>query len=220
MSTSDADREIPEGMSSDAASTWPPTALIEDFLGSAFGNFDFSTLGDGIHEPTPEEIAAAREFRTVLGRFASGVTIVTSATADGLMGMTLQSFSSVSLSPPLVLIVPAKTSRAWPLIRRAGHFTINLLGASQEALSNQFARSGGDKFAGVEWTESEAGDPRLAGAVGWIDCTVHTVHDAGDHLVVLARVETLVEGESAEPLVFYRSGYRALEALRPSDSGR
>ncbi|WP_300677660.1 flavin reductase family protein [Nocardioides sp.] len=212
--------EIPEGMAPDAAATWPPAGLIEDFLGSGLGNFDFSTLGDGVHEPTPEEIAAAREFRTVLGRFASGVTIVTAATAQGLIGMTLQSFSSVSLDPPLVLIVPAKTSRAWPLIRRAGHFTINLLAASQEGLSNQFARSGGDKFAGVSWTPSAAGDPRLDGSLAWIDCTIHTVHDAGDHLVVLARVETLVagpEGEVAgEPLVFYRSAYRALTPRDPA----
>lgn len=196
-------------MSPDAAATWPPDGLIEDFL----GNFDFSTLGDGVHEPSPAEIEAAREFRNVLGRFASGVTILTSVTADGLVGMTLQSFSSVSLAPPLVLVVPAKSSRAWPLIRRAGHFTINLLSAAQEGLSNQFARSGGDKFTGVEWTPSPHGDPHLSGSLAWIDCTVHAVHDAGDHYVVLGRVEGLTVGGddvAEEPLVFYRSAYRVL----------
>ncbi|UDY22276.1 flavin reductase family protein [Nocardioides sp. Kera G14] len=198
--------EIPDGMSPDAASTWPPTGLIEDFL----GNFDFSPLGDGVHAPTPEEVEAAREFRGVLGRFASGVTIVTAEGPDGPIGMTLQSFTSVSLEPPLVLIVPAKTSHAWPLIRRAGHFTVNLLAAGQEELSNQFARSGGDKFAGVPWSPSPLGDPHLGGALAWIDCRVHAVHEAGDHFVVLGAVDALTVGEAEEPLVFYRSAYRSL----------
>jgi 3-hydroxy-9,10-secoandrosta-1,3,5(10)-triene-9,17-dione monooxygenase reductase component len=195
--------EIPEGMASDAAQTWPPRELIDSFLGS----FDFSaTDAAGV---TAEELT---EFRSVLGRFASGVTVVTSATASGLVGMTCQSFSALSLRPPLVMFAPAKTSRAWPLIHRAGHFTVNLLAAEQEELSTQFAMSQADKFAGVEWTPSaEHGDPRLAGCIGWIDCRVHNVHAEGDHYIVVGKVLDLVEGEAGEPLLFYRSSYRHLD---------
>jgi 3-hydroxy-9,10-secoandrosta-1,3,5(10)-triene-9,17-dione monooxygenase reductase component len=193
--------EIPEGIAPDAAQTWPPRELIDSFLGS----FDFSATT----EAGAEELT---EFRSVLGRFASGVTIVTSATANGPVGMTCQSFSALSLRPPLVMFAPAKTSRAWPLIHRAGHFTVNLLAADQQELSTNFAISKADKFDGVDWTPSEEhGDPRLAGCVGWIDCKVHNVHAEGDHYIVVGRVLSLVEGSSAEPLLFYRSGYRKLD---------
>lgn len=198
--------EIPEGVSSDAESTWPPRELIDSFLGS----FDFSPLPAASPEVTAEEQEEARAFRDVLGRFGSGVTVVTAASTHGPVGMTCQSFSSVSLRPPLVMFVPAKTSRAWPAIRSVGHFTINLLAAGQDALSNQFARSGGDKYAGVPWQPSSLGDPRLDGALAWIDCTVHAVHEAGDHYLVVGRVEQLVTGEAEDPLLFYRSAYRRL----------
>jgi 3-hydroxy-9,10-secoandrosta-1,3,5(10)-triene-9,17-dione monooxygenase reductase component len=193
---------IPEGMAPDAAQTWPPRELIDSFLGS----FDFSATDVGV------EAEGLAEFRSVLSRFASGVTIVTSATSSGPVGMTCQSFSALSLTPPLVMFAPAKTSRAWPLIHRAGHFTVNLLAADQEDLSTNFAISQADKFAGVDWTPSaEHGDPRLAGCVGWIDCKVHNVHAEGDHYIVVGRVLELVEGAAAEPLLFYRSGYRKLD---------
>jgi 3-hydroxy-9,10-secoandrosta-1,3,5(10)-triene-9,17-dione monooxygenase reductase component len=193
--------DVPEGMSSDAAQTWPPRELIDSFLGS----FDFSATA----EAGSEELT---EFRSVLSRFASGVTVVTSATANGPVGMTCQSFSALSLRPPLVMFAPAKTSRAWPLMHRAGHFTVNLLAADQEDLSTNFAISKADKFAGVEWTpSSEYGDPHLADCVGWIDCRVHKVHAEGDHYIVVGSVLDLIEGESGEPLLFYRSGYRHLD---------
>lgn len=199
--------EIPQGVSEDAATTWPPRELIDSFLGS----FDFSAVAtDAAGDPavTAQE---AREFRNVLGRFASGVTIVTARTATGPVGMTCQSFSSVSLRPPLVMFVPARTSRAWPAMRAAGHFTVNLLASSQEALSNQFAASGADKFAGAPWAPAPGtGAPRLAGCVGWIDCTIHAVHEAGDHYLVLGRVQELVAGDATEPLLFYRSRYHRL----------
>jgi len=198
--------EIPEGVSSDADSTWPPRELIDSFLGS----FDFSPLPSADPATTAEEIEEARAFRDVLGRFGSGVTIVTASSTNGPVGMTCQSFSSVSLRPPLVMFVPAKTSRAWPVIRGVGHFTVNLLATGQDGLSNQFARSGGDKYADVSWTPSSLGDPRLDGSLAWIDCTVHAVHEAGDHYLVVGRVEALVTGSAEDPLLFYRSAYRHL----------
>ncbi len=192
---------IPEGIAPDAAQTWPPRELIDSFLGS----FDFSATSD----VPGEELT---EFRSVLGRFASGVTIVTASTVNGPVGMTLQSFTALSLRPPLILFAPAKTSRAWPLIHRTGHFTVNLLGVDQEDLSTRFAMSQADKFAGVDWAPSgQHGDPQLAGCIGWIDCAVHNVHAEGDHYIVVGRVLDLVEGEATDPLLFYRSGYRKLD---------
>ncbi len=192
---------IPDGIAPDAAQTWPPRELIDSFLGS----FDFSATSDS----GGEELT---EFRSVLGRFASGVTIVTASTVNGPVGMTLQSFTALSLRPPLILFAPAKTSRAWPLIHRTGHFTVNLLGAGQQDLSTSFAISQEDKFSGVEWTQSaQHGDPHLAGCIGWIDCAVHNVHAEGDHYIVVGRVLDLVEGEADDPLLFYRSAYRKLD---------
>jgi len=194
---------VPEGVSPDAATTWPPRELIDSFLGS----FDFSAVAEDAHVD-PED---ARHFRDVLGRFASGVTVVTAMTSSGPAGMTCQSFSSVSLEPPLVMFLPAKTSRAWPVIRTAGHFTVNLLAHDQEALSNQFAAKGVDKYAGVTWEPASAtGAPRLAGALAWIDCTIHAVHEAGDHYVVIGRVQAMEHGTSELPLLFFRSAYHRL----------
>lgn len=171
------------------------------------GSFDYSAVAEDAHV-APEQ---ARRFRDVLGRFASGVTIVTAMTADGPVGMTCQSFASVSLQPPLVLFVPARTSRAWPRIRTAGHFTVNLLAAEQEWLSDRFAAKGVDKYDGVAWSAASAtGAPRLDGCLAWIDCTLHAVHEAGDHHVVLGRVQELVAGAPERPLLFYRSAYHRL----------
>ena len=104
--------------------------------------------------------------------------------------MTCQSFSSVSLSPPLVLFCPAKTSRAWPLMQRAGYFCVNLLADGQHDLSDGMATKGADKFEGVELVPSKTGAPLLDGILGWVDCTIHAVHEAGDHYVVSARSRT------------------------------
>src|SRR5689334_19989501 len=149
-------------MRPDAASVWPPPSLVDQFLGDM--DFEFR-LGEDIHLPTddPAALAAARRFRDVLSRFASGVTVVTSMSGDTPVGMTCQSFCSVSLSPPLVLFCPAKTSRAWPLMRQAGFFCVNLLGAHQSHLSTGFATRGDDKYAGVGWSPATTGAPLLEG---------------------------------------------------------
>lgn len=197
--------EVPDGVSPDAAGGWPQRGLIESF----HGRFDFEPAAA---EPlTDADAEAATRFRTVLGRFASGVTVVTAATAEGPVGMTCQSFSSVSLHPPLILFAPAKTSRAWARIRRAGHFAVNILAAGQEDVSNQFASRSEDKYAGVSWSPGEAnGDPHVDGCVAYLDCTVQSVHEEGDHYLVVGRVLDLRSGDAEEPLLFYRSDYREL----------
>jgi 3-hydroxy-9,10-secoandrosta-1,3,5(10)-triene-9,17-dione monooxygenase reductase component len=191
-------------MNPEAALTWPSSELIDQFL----GDFHFR-LGEDTPLPVddPEAVASARHFRDVLGRFCTGVTVVTSISNGDPVGMTCQSFSSVSLSPPLVMFCPAKTSRAWPLMQRAGHFCVNLLAEGQDELSNAMASKGSDKFAGVGWSPSKTGAPLLDGVLGYVDCTIHAVHEAGDHYIVIGKVQDLGFGDADAPLLFYRGKY-------------
>lgn len=195
--------DIPDGMAADAAQTWPPRELIDSFLGT----FD-TGLWPG-EEATGPDDAGARRFRDTLARFCSGVTVVTSVSDGEPVGMTCQSFSSVSLHPPLVMFVPAKTSRAWSAIHRAGHFTVNFLTHGQQEVSNLFATRGADKFAGVDWTPGTTGAPVLADTLGHIDCTIHAVHEGGDHHIVVGRVRDLQVGLDADPLLFFRGAYHS-----------
>lgn len=148
------------------------------------------------------------EFRRVLGNFATGVTVITAppiegtggpggpSGGDGPAGFACQSFSSLSLDPPLVSFMVARTSTTWPRIARAGVFCVNILGADQAELCRAFAVSGADKFAGVDYDPAPvSGSPRLAGAPAWIDCTIQAVHTGGDHLIVVGRVDALGAAE-------------------------
>lgn len=182
--------------------------------------FDGVAAGLGFEFRPGEDIAvpatgaaheAALRFREVLGRFATGVTIVTAVHEGEPVGLTCQSFTSVSLDPPLVLFVPARTSRAWPRIERAGAFCVNVLARGQQELAEVFASRGTDKFAGVEWRPGVTGAPVLAGGVAWVDCVLHAVHGGGDHLVVLGRVRDLGAPGDADPLLFLESRYRGAD---------
>ncbi len=154
---------------------------------------------------------APAEFRRVLGHFASGVTVVTARDADGPTGFTCQSFASLSLDPPLVSFMVARTSTTWPRIARAGVFCVNILGADQGALCRGFAVSGADKFAGVAYGEAPAtGSPLLDSVPAWIDCRIHAVHTGGDHLIVVGRVAALGAEEDGEPLLFHRGAFGRL----------
>ncbi|MEJ2871821.1 flavin reductase family protein [Actinomycetospora sp. OC33-EN08] len=149
--------------------------------------------------------------RSVLGHFPSGVTIVTGLVDGEPAGFTCQSFSSLSLDPPLVLILPGRNSSSWPRIEGTGRFCVNVLAQDQGGLSTQFAKSGTDKFAGVGWTSSPSGSPILDGATAWIDCTLHASHDGGDHLIVIGAVQDLATAE-LPPLVFHRGAYARTDA--------
>ena len=206
--------EVPEGMRPDARETWPSQELIESYLGTGF---DFE-LRLGEHTPIPvddpEAAARAREFRDVLGVFATGVTVVTSMSGDQPVGMTCQSFSSVSLDPPLVMFCPAKTSRAWPLMRQAGFFCVNFLSAEQQHISNGMASKGTEKFQGVGWKPASTGAPLIDDVLGYVDCSIDRVHEAGDHYIVVGRVRELSLGDgspdgpaSSTPLLFHRGAY-------------
>ena len=149
----------------------------------------------------------AARFRQVLGHFCTGVTVV-AAIVEEPVGFTVQSFSSVSLDPPLVAVCPARTSSSWPRIRSAGVFCVNVLAEDQEALARVFATRGADKFNGVGWRPTaRSGSPVLNGVLAWVDCRIEAEHDGGDHLVVLARVVDMGVESEAGPLLFYRGGY-------------
>ncbi|MFJ9629110.1 flavin reductase family protein [Streptomyces sp. NPDC091280] len=153
-----------------------------------------------------------REFRRVLGHFATGVTVITAPAAagePGPAGFACQSFSALSLDPPLVVFMVGRTSGTWPRIARAGVFCVNVLGAEQGELCRGFAVSGTDKFAGVSYDASPvSGAPRLTGAAAWIDCTIHAVHTGGDHLIVVGRVDALgSEDPDGAPLLFHRGRF-------------
>ena len=149
--------------------------------------------------------------RDVLGHFASGVTVVTALTEDGPIGFTCQSFSSLSLEPPLVVFAPGRRSRTWPRLRGIGRFCVNVLAEGQDAVSQNFARSGTDKFAGVPWTPSAHGSPVLDGVVAWIDGALEAEHDGGDHTIVVARVLDLGADADRRPLLFHRGSYGFLQ---------
>jgi 3-hydroxy-9,10-secoandrosta-1,3,5(10)-triene-9,17-dione monooxygenase reductase component len=156
-----------------------------------------------------------QDYKAVLGRFCTGVTVVTALDGDTPVGFTCQSFSALSLQPPLILICPSKGSTTWPRISRAGAFAVNILAAGQEGLGRGFARSGADKFAGVEWRPSPAGLPLLPDTLAWLECSIADERDAGDHTVVIATVDELGHGPADEPLLFYRGGFRT---LNPKDA--
>lgn len=146
-------------------------------------------------------------FRETLGHYPTGVAVVTVVDGDGMPdGMVVGTFSSVSLDPPLVAFFPAKGSRSFERMRDASSFCVNVLAAEQEPLCRQLA-SPGDKFGGVGWRPAPMGAPVLDGVVSWIECTFEDVREAGDHLVVLGRVQALAVERSTLPLLFFQGGY-------------
>ena len=156
----------------------------------------------------------AQDYRQVLGQFPTGVVVVTALPDDGHpVALTIGSFSSVSIDPPLVAFYPATTSSSWPRIREAGAFCVNVVSADQESLCRQFASKSEDKFAGVEWRPApSSGAPIIAGAVAWIDCDLDTEQAAGDHYLVLGAVRALAVESGGSPLVFFRGGYGRFSA--------
>ena len=148
--------------------------------------------------------------REVLGHFASGVVVVTAAGPDGPLGFTCQSFSSLSLDPPLISLAPARTSSTWPRIRAVGAFCVNVLADDHEHHSVRFARSGVDRFAGVSWTPGPGGAPILDGVAAWVAATLEHEYDGGDHTIAVGRVRALGADASRAPLLFHRGRYGRL----------
>lgn len=148
-----------------------------------------------------------RDFRNALGAFATGVTIVTAMSPDGKpYGITCNSFASVSLNPPLVLWSLGMFSQGLPIFQNASHFAVNVLGASQQALASQFARSSADKFAGASWTPGLGNAPVLADVIASFQCRAANRYYGGDHVIFLGAVEAYAYNRN-EPLLFARGGF-------------
>ncbi|RDW13297.1 flavin reductase family protein [Paracoccus thiocyanatus] len=146
--------------------------------------------------------AEARLLREALGRFATGVTVVTTAGPQGPLGMTVNSFSSVSLEPPLVLWCPARASARHAAFAEAAAWSVHVLGAEQLETCLRFTR-GGRQFEGLETALTEEGVPVIPGVAARFDCAAHAVHAAGDHSVLIGRVlRVTVAGPGDHPLVF------------------
>lgn len=151
------------------------------------------------------------EFRAVLGRFPSGVTVVTTTDESGAdQGMTVSAFCSVSLHPPLILISIEKTASAYGALTTAPGFVVNILSARQEQVARRFAIVDVDRFEGVGFTRSSRGYALLDDVLGVIECSRQQLYDGGDHTVILGKVESM-RAESGTPLLYYRGGYAQLE---------
>lgn len=165
-----------------------------------------------------EQAVDPARFRTAMGAFATGVTVVTVRTPDGeLYGMTVNAFTSVSLDPPLVLVCLAAPGRGQELIARAGVFSVNVLAESQQDVSRWFAGrrrpDDASMFDGIAVGTGVTGCPVLVEAAASLDCRVDRVVAAGDHVIVIGEVAALRHVPEVEPLVFHNGGYRSLESL-------
>jgi flavin reductase (DIM6/NTAB) family NADH-FMN oxidoreductase RutF len=150
-------------------------------------------------------------FRSVLGRFASGVTVVTATDAAGVdHGMTVSAFCSLSLEPPLVLACVDHAASMHPVLSAASHFAVSILGSGQEAIARRFAESLRDRFTGIGFTRGITGAALINDALAHLECEMHDRHEGGDHTIFIGEV---VAGEAStdRPLLYYRGGYAQLE---------
>jgi flavin reductase (DIM6/NTAB) family NADH-FMN oxidoreductase RutF len=153
----------------------------------------------------------AKDFRHALGRFATGIMVVTGVGRDGRpVGVTVNAFSSVSLDPPLVLFCLGRQASTYSALAEGERFAVNILAEDQRALSDRFAGKAEDKFAGLDYEQGAGGCPLLAGALGWLECRREATHDGGDHGIVVGRVEGLRAGGDGRPLLYFRGAYRTL----------
>jgi flavin reductase (DIM6/NTAB) family NADH-FMN oxidoreductase RutF len=144
------------------------------------------------------------EFRNALGMFATGVTIVTARTVDGiLMGLTANSFNSVSLSPPLVLWSLSRSAGSMAAFSKGSHYAINILSADQQNLAMQFATKQGDRFADVKFTTGAGGAPVITGSVATFECFNRSRYDEGDHVIFVGEVERCSYQSGASPLLYH-----------------
>lgn len=149
--------------------------------------------------------------RHVFGHYATGVVVLAALAEGRPHGLAANSFTSVSLDPPLVSFCAAASSTTWPRLRSAGAFSVSVLAEHQEEVCRTFARKGADRFAGLSWTTTAGGLPAVQDALAVLDCQIEAVHPAGDHELVLGRVRACEVGPaSSRPLLFFRGAYARL----------
>ncbi|NLS68204.1 flavin reductase [Bradyrhizobium brasilense] len=149
----------------------------------------------------------AAEFRRTLGHYPTGVCVVTSIADGAPVAMVVGSFTSVSLDPPLVAFLPARTSKSWARMSACGRFCINVLAKHQRTICTHLASRAENKFNGLPYRKSPAGQPIIDGIVAWIDCELHNVIEAGDHFIVVGRALALAVEHEHRPLIFFQGGY-------------
>ncbi|MFC5997047.1 flavin reductase [Pseudonocardia hispaniensis] len=157
-----------------------------------------------------EPIPSPSTFREVMGRYATGAAIVTATLRDEPHGLAVNSLTSVSLDPPLLLFCPDRRSDTWPVIREAGHFAVNILAHGQDQLCRRFARKGTDRFADLTFTRSARGCPILDETIAYLECEIRQVIDAGDHYITIGRVMDMGIDRERAPLVFYQGHFHRL----------
>ena len=154
-----------------------------------------------------------QEFRSVMGHFATGVTVITTLDDKGsFLGLTANALCSVSLSPPLLLCCIDKSAECHPAFSSSKVFVVNVLSTEQEVLSRKFAKSGADKFQGVGYRIERTGAPVLDGSLAHLECEVRQEFDAGDHTIYLGEPVDMSMDKETEPLLYFRGGYRNLRA--------
>lgn len=153
----------------------------------------------------------ARTLRDAMGCFATGITIVTARAPDGTpIGLTANSFTSVSLDPPLLLVSIANSAGSAAALKEAHHFVVNVLQTGQQLASNRFAGKGEDRFAATAWHAGETGMPLLDGSLGSFECKRHAIHDGGDHFLLVGEVVRAQFEPRRDPLLYFRGKYRRL----------
>lgn len=152
-----------------------------------------------------------RSFRRALSQFATGVAVITARSEEGnVIGMTVSSFNSLSLDPPLILFSIDRRANSMNAMLAAPGYAVNILARQQEELSNQFARALGDKWNNVEYEIGHAQAPLIDGALAHFECDAYAHHDGGDHIIFVGRVVRFRASEDGDPLVFFRGKYHSL----------
>jgi 3-hydroxy-9,10-secoandrosta-1,3,5(10)-triene-9,17-dione monooxygenase reductase component len=152
-----------------------------------------------------------RSFRYALGRYATGVALITAAPNGEPAGLIVNSLTSVSLEPPLVSFCPSRSSLTWSRMRRARRFGVNVLGRQHEAFAIRATAAGADRFAGLDWELGRNGTPLLADAIASLECEIIAEHPAGDHWIVVGRVQNLHLSPMEDPLIFFAGAFGALQ---------
>ncbi len=154
-------------------------------------------------------------FRQVMSQFATGITIVTTRAGEEIHGLTANSFCSVSLEPPLVLVCVDKNAQSHDLIAAGRNFAVNILTADQEPLARRFATSNlaaHERFAGIQFRTELTGAPVLPESLGWLDCRLFAAYPGGDHTIYVGEVVALGLNQNTEPLLYFQSGYQRFAA--------
>lgn len=151
--------------------------------------------------------------RDAMGCFATGITIVTAmAAGDTPIGLTANSFTSVSIDPPLLLVCIGNNARSAATLRASARFAVNVLQTDQQATSHRFAGKNEDRFAHTDWEVGEFGTPVISGCLGSFECAAHAVYESGDHFIMVGRVLKAIFEPQSEPLLYFRGRYRDLQS--------